>query len=180
MRFGFSRNRKPGLDDLERDIQDHIELEIRDNTARGMTAEEARYAALRKFGNVTQIREDTRAVWRAVWFDQLAQDLRYGLRALRRQPGFTAVAVATLALGIGMNTAVFSVLNSVLLNPLPYPNAERLIWLANYSQDWKRDNWVARTDYVQWKEQATSFEKMTAYGTQDLAVVVGGEASQER
>jgi putative ABC transport system permease protein len=176
---GFG-SRKRWLDDLDRDIHDHIESEIRDNMERGMTAEEARYAALRKFGNITLVREETRAVWSTVWLQQLAQDLRYAVRTLRRQPGFTAVATATLALGIGMNTAVFSVLNSVLLQPLPYPNAQRMVWLANYNQVWKRDNWVARTDYLTWKEQAPSFAKMTAYGTQDLALATGGGASQER
>jgi putative ABC transport system permease protein len=88
--------------------------------------------------------------------------------------------VATLALGIGMNTAVFSVINAVLLRPLPYENADRLIWLANYDQRFKHDNWVARTDYLIWRDQAQSFERMTAYGNQDLALVAGHVASQER
>jgi putative ABC transport system permease protein len=180
MRFSRFGNRKRWADDLDREIQDHIEMEIRDNMERGMTADAARQAALRKFGNVALVREDTRAVWSAVRLEQFVQDVRYALRTLRRQPGFTAVAIATLALGIGMNTAVFSVLNSVLFQPLPYPNAQRLIWLANYNQDWKRDNWVARTDYLMWREQAPSLEKMTAYGTQDLAVAIGDAASQER
>ncbi|HEU0138636.1 MAG TPA: ABC transporter permease [Bryobacteraceae bacterium] len=177
MRFGGG---KRWLDDLDRDIQDHIELETRENIERGMAPDEARYAALRKFGNTTRVLEDTRAVWHPVWLEQLTQDIRYALRTLRRQPAFTAVVVATLALGIGMNTAVFSVLNTVLFRPLPYPDAGRLIWLANYNQQWKQDNWVARTDYRTWKQQALSFEKMAAYGNQDLAVVSGGESSQER
>jgi predicted permease len=165
---------------LDRDIRDHIELEVRDNIESGMTPEEARRAALRKFGNVTRVKEDTRAVWRAVWLEQLTQDLRYALRTLRHQPGFTAVVVATLALGIGMNTAVFSVLNAVLFLPLPYPNADRLIWLSNYNQQTKSDNWVARADYLIWKREAKSFDRMIAYGNQDLSLVTGGEASQER
>lgn len=177
MRFGGG---KRWLDDLDRDIQDHIELETRENIERGMAPDEARYAALRRFGNTTRVLEDTRAVWHPVWLEQLTQDIRYALRTLRRQPAFTAVVVATLALGIGMNTAVFSVLNTVLFRPLPYPDAGRLIWLANYNQQWKQDNWVARTDYRIWKQQALSFEKMAAYGNQDLAVVSGGESSQER
>jgi putative ABC transport system permease protein len=178
MRFGASRKRL--LDDLAQDIRDHIELEIRDNIEQGMTPEDARRAALCKFGNITRFQEDTRAVWRAVWLDQLLQDVRYALRTLRRQPGFAVVVVATLTLGIGMNTAVFSVLNTVLFRPLPYPNAGRLIWLANYNEQFNQDNWVARTDYLAWKQQASSFERMTAYGNQDLAVVIGSEASQER
>jgi putative ABC transport system permease protein len=178
MRLGACR--KTWLNDLGQDIRDHIEFETRDNIERGMAPEEARRAALRKFGNITRIQEDTRAVWHALWLDQLRQDLQYALRTLRRQPGFTVVVVVTLALGIGMNTAVFSVLNAVLFRPLPYPSADRLIWLANYNQRTKHDNWVARTDYLIWKQRAASFERMTAYGNQDLALVAGGESSQER
>jgi predicted permease len=111
--------RKRMMEDLDQDIHDFIERETQDNIDRGMAPDEARYAALRKFGNVTQIREETREVWSLVWLEQLCQDVRVGLRQLRRSPGFTAVAVLTLALGIGVNTAIFSLIDVVMLRRLP-------------------------------------------------------------
>lgn len=113
------------------EIDSYVQLETDENIARGMTEGEARAAARRKFGNSTRVREEIYAMNTVTLLDSLARDLRHSLRMLRRTPTFTAAALLTLGIGIGANTAVFSVVNSVLLKPLPYPDSERLVavWL---------------------------------------------------
>ena len=117
------------MDDLDQDIREHLECETQDNIARGMRPAEARRAALLKFGNVTRVTEATREVWSRVWLERLLQDVAYGWRMLRKHPGFTVVAVLTLALGIGASTAVFSVVNGILLKRLPYTDPEKIMML---------------------------------------------------
>ena len=121
--------RKRMLEELDQDIRDHIERETQDNIDRGMPTEEARYAAMRKFGNVTRVKEDTREVWSFVWLEQLWQDMHFGLRMLRKSPGFAAVAILTLALGMGANTAIFSLIDAVMLRALPVENPSELVLL---------------------------------------------------
>jgi putative ABC transport system permease protein len=164
---------------LSDEMEFHLDKQIEQSIAAGMSAEEARYAALRKFGGVEQIKEECRDAWGLRFIDTLFQDIRFGLRMLAKNPGFTAVAVLTLALGIGMNTAVFSVMNSVLLHPLAYPNADRLVWIADYDRGWG-DNMVSPAAYPLWRDAASSFETMVAYGNQDWALLTAGESSEER
>ena len=164
-------------EELDRDIREHLEMEIQDNLECGMTPEDARAAALRKFGNVARIKEDTRAIWGWTRVEQGVQDIRYALRMLRKNPGFAIVTIVTLALGIGMNTAVFSVVNAVLLRPLPYPNAERLVWLSDYNESLKMEA-VSGPDFLEWKQQAHSFEKMAGYSTGPATISINGNADQ--
>jgi len=171
------RKKRRILDTLDDDIRDHIERETRDNIERGLPPEEARHAALRKFGNITRVKEDAREVWSRVWLEQLLQDMRYGLRMLLRNPGFAAVVILTLALGIGMNTAIFSVVNAVLLRPLACPHPERLVWIASYDPNIKRDA-VAAADFCYWREHARSYTGMAAYGPEQAAMVTPKYAQQ--
>src|ERR1700678_1039154 len=159
------RNRERMMEGLDQDIRNHIEIETQDNIARGMSPEDARHAAMLKFGNVTRAKEDAREVWSWVWLEQLWQDVRYGVRMLRKSPGFTAVAVLTLVLGIGANTAIFSVVNAVLLQPLSYPDPDR-IHAPEYTPEDGPNNITSITKFNTWRNQTQAFEAVAAYDFQ--------------
>jgi putative ABC transport system permease protein len=151
------RGRRRREEELAEEVRSHLRMAVQDRVERGETPEQAEAAALREFGNVGLVKEVTRGAWGWAWLRQFAQDFKYGLRMMRRGPGFAAVAVLTLALGIGANTAIFSVVNAVLLRPLPYRDPARLVTVLH--DGWKP---VAPANFLDWREQSGSFESIAA------------------
>ncbi len=163
-------------DDLSDELRFHLEKQIEQNIASGMSAEEARYAAMREFGNVGALKEECRESWGVRIINELAQDLRYSLRQLRRNPGFTMVAILTLALGIGATTAIFSVVDAVLLRPLPFSHSEQLVSLWETNARLKYDQIaVTGPDYLAWKGQSQVFSSLAAGAIYDPTLTGAGE-----
>jgi putative ABC transport system permease protein len=151
-------------DELDAEVESHLRMAIEERMARGESRDAAERAARREFGNVTHIKEVTREV-RGLWLERLVQDVRYGARALWRTPAFTIVAVLTLALAIGANSAVFTLVNSVLLKPLPFRDPERL-FLASYvpiDLPFEVPPGLADRAWLDYRQGARAFEKLTAY-----------------
>ncbi|HEY6930137.1 MAG TPA: permease prefix domain 1-containing protein, partial [Thermoanaerobaculia bacterium] len=162
------------MEELERDIREHIAMETQDNIDRGMSPEDARYAALRKFGNVTRVTEETREVWSVVWLEHLRQDIGYAFRMLRRSPGFTAVAVLTLALGIGANVAAFTVVHAVLVNPLPFPHPEQLVRLYDDLRgSGSRDVGLSVPELWDLRDKSDVFQEISAMASADVNLTGG-------
>jgi putative ABC transport system permease protein len=175
----MKRRSRTAVEHLDDDIQEHIRRETEENIARGMAPDEAAAAARRAFGNVELTREAVRAIWIPLWWDQCVQDVRYAARLWRRAPAFSLVVALTLALGIGMNTAVFSVVNAVLMRPLAYPHAERLVWIAP-SDDRGQDEVVMSPDFEAWQDQSTAFDRLAGFLTATEPIDAGDEVIQAR
>jgi predicted permease len=151
--------------DLERELLSDLELEEEEQRERGLSAEEARSAARRAFGNTTLIREQTRAAWSWVWMERLVRDVKYGTRTLLRSPEFAIVSVLVMALGIGATTSLFTMVRAVLLRPLPFRDSGKLVMLyEHYRHNNGGDgfNAVAPGDYREWRSQTHGFEDMAA------------------
>jgi putative ABC transport system permease protein len=158
----FSRRRLYG--DLSDEIGGHLDEKVEELMAGGMSRKEAAAAARREFGNVMLVEEDGRAVWGWASAENFLMDLRYGLRTLRNSPSFTLVVILTLALGIGANTAIFSVVNAVLLRPLPFSDSAQLVQVVEHDQKRGVDlDWVSYPNFRDWAQQNKVFESIAAY-----------------
>jgi macrolide transport system ATP-binding/permease protein len=163
--------RKRMLANLEQDIRDHLERETQDNIDRGMSPEDARSAALRKFGNVARVKEETWEVWSIVWLEQLLQDVRFGVRTLLRSPGLTIAAIMAIALGVGINVGIYSVLNGLALRLLPVPRAQELLSVNQIIHFQERGdrfihngaNWFSYSEYQDYRDHNHVFTGLVAY-----------------
>ena len=163
--------------ELSEELQFHLERQIEQNLAAGMPPEEARHAALRLFGGVQQVKEECRDMRRVNYVENFLQDVRYGVRQLRRSPGFAVVAVLTLALGVGANTALFSVVNGVLLNPLPFPDPNQLVALHE-SKPFFEQGAIPYPQFLDWQKQNRTFSAMAVYRSTGLSLTGLGEAER--
>lgn len=160
--------------ELDEELQFHLEMQTRKNLARGLSAEEARREARFQFGGVEPTKEECRDARGINFFETLWRDSRYAVRSFRRTPGFTAVALLALMLGVGANTAIFSVVYAVLLAPLPYPNPDQLVMVWSKIAGNGNRNAVSAGDYLDWKRQNTVFQDMGAWSGGSFNLAISG------
>jgi len=165
--------------ELNEELRYHLERQIEVNTAAGMSVEEARYAALRAMHGLDQRKEECRDMRRVRLIEDLWQDFRFGLRSLLKRPGFTAIALLALALGIGANTAIFSLVNAVILQPLPYRDPDRLISVYG-TRNRSTQGSVGPTDFLDYRSQNKTFEQFAASGSTMLPMNLTGSGEPER
>jgi len=164
--------------DIDEEFRVHLDMETSANLARGMSAADARATALRSFGNLGSIRDSAYEIRGGGMMETFWQDIRYAARGLAKQETFTLVAVITLALGIGANTAIFSVVNELLLRPLPYLDAQRLVMVWEVTPEGRHQNTTSRANFRGWREQTTSFDGMAAFTDQRLNLTGAGEPEE--
>src|SRR5437868_3671239 len=164
--------------ELDEELQDHLERQIDYNVARGMSRSDARFAALRELGPIELHKEECRDARGLALIDSVRQDLSYALRALHKSPGFTAVAILSLAIAIGANTTIFTLVNSVLLTPLPYPGADRIVVFHEHKLNSAEPLHVHPVNFVEWRKQARSFEALALVQTPPLNLMGRDGAEQ--
>ncbi|MCI0389924.1 MAG: ABC transporter permease [Acidobacteria bacterium] len=164
--------------ELEDEIRSHLEMQIEDNLRQGMSLEEAQRAARLKFGGVAQVKEAYRDKSRLRWIEDLWQDLRYGARLLLKQPGFTAIAIITLALGIGANTAIFSVANTILLQPLPIKDADRIFDVHSYVPHESKRSGFSYPDYLELRKRTGEVVNLFAWSRVEPVLGASGVGSK--
>src|SRR5271169_1266077 len=180
----FTRRR--AYDDLSNEMQGHLDEKIEELVAAGASRKEATAAARREFGNVTLTEEDSRDVWRWLSIENFFADVRYGLRMLGRNPVFTVVGLLTIAIGIGANAAVFSVVNSVLLKPLNYPKSEELVSLHQIAPgaaglaDFENGLLLSPSMYFTYSEHNRTFQSLGVWDTGTASVTGKAEPEQVR
>jgi putative ABC transport system permease protein len=166
--------------ELDDELRNHLEQKTAEYVAQGMTQEEAHRRARLDLGGIEQTKENCRDARHVNWIQDFVQDLRFGLRLLRKNPGFTSIAVLTLALAIGANTAIFSAVYAVLIKPLPFKNADRQVFILkkNVPRGWSR-NPISPAEILAWRSQTEAFEDFAAYTESSCVLTGAGEAEED-
>ena len=176
----WSSRRLSKEQDLDDEIAAHLAIEVKQRIEAGETPEEAERSARRQFGNVALTKETTRAAWGYAWLESLAQDLKYAVRTLRKSPGFAAVAILTLALGIGANTAMFSVVDAALLRPLPFSEPDRLVRISS-TKNGASLGGPSTMDMWDFAQANHSFEDLVVYDRwrKNVSGILGSSEAEE-